>query len=494
VPPRQASTTFESIRTAWVLPAVAGGLAAIALGAFLAQAEPQRGFLLAVGAVAAISLGLVTLARPAVGALLLVAVVPITSGIQRGVPVPGYRLSEVLIIGLGGVILLTARPTQRVPWRAFDWLALLYAVTTALFGAYDLAGRGAEFSTENVGKLFGPLQFFVLYRAVLTALSSSRHRQLAVKLAVIATIPVAALAILQQLDLVGARAFAQRLTGADPALLSLNPAFVLGERASGPFPAWHTLGGYLFLAILLGVGLLLDRSVSVIRTSVLVPVLALAGLALVLTLTAAPILGVILGSVALGVWLRRFGRVAVVVAFALSASVLLFTSQFERRYEQQFGSGGLGVPQTLSFRFDVWTEQYLPFLSSRLATGYGPDSPQLDWGYAESVYVSMLLRGGLPLLLVYLALTLALVTAAHRRVSGSDPLQRLVGRVLVLALVMLAFMHFVSSYFITSGLPHLLWVLAGVLLAADRSTVPVDARAPKRAQLSRRPVAVASPP
>jgi hypothetical protein len=485
--------TFEGIRTPTVVAAGAGGLASIAAGAFLAVAGPQQGFFLAVCAVGGLALCLATVRRPAVGALVLVAIVPITSGIQRGVPVPGFRLSEVLIVVLGGLILVTAKPTERVPWGVFDWLALVYAITTALFGAYDLAGRAAEFSNENVGKLFGPVQFFVLYRAVVTALSTRRHRLLAVKLALISTIPVAALAVLQQLDVLGARAFAQRLTGADAALLSLDPAFVLGVRASGPFPAWHTLGGYLFLAILLGVGLLLDRSVKAVRTGVLIPVLALASLALVLTLTAAPILGVVIGSVVLGVWVRRFGRVAVVIAAGLSVSVLLFTAQFEERYEQQFGSGGLGVPQTLAFRFDVWTEQYLPFLSERLATGFGPDSPSLDWGYAESVYVSMLLRGGVPLLILYLALTWALIAAAYRLTSDPDPLQRGVARVLVVALVMLAFMHFVSSYFVTSGLPHLLWALAGVLLASERSAVPIGARVPTQIHFARRPAPARAP-
>jgi O-antigen ligase len=483
--------TSEAIRKPTLVTAGAGGLAAVAVGAMLAQAGPERGFLLAVGAVGAIALGLLTLQRPVVGALALVAVVPITSGVQRGVPVPGFRLSEVLIGGLAGVILVSAKLPQRVPWRTFDWLALLYGITTVLFGAYDLAGRGAEFSNDNIGKLLGPFQFFLLYRAVVTALPTSRQRQLAVKLALLSTVPVAALAILQQLDLLGARAFAQRLTGADAALLSLDPSFVLGERASGPFPAWHTLGGYLFLAILLGVGLLLDRSVKTIRTGLLVPVLVLAGIALVLTLTAAPLLGVIVGSVLLGLWLRRFGRVAVVVAAGLSAAVLLFAPLFQARYEQQFGTGGLGVPETLAFRYDVWTEQYLPFLSERLATGYGPDTPPVGWGYAESVYVTMLVRGGLPLLVVYLALMWVLLAAAYRSTSDDDPFQAAIARVLVVALVMLVFMHFVSSYFVTSGLPHLLWALVGVLFAQNRSAVRIGADTPAYDQWARRRAAAA---
>lgn len=483
---RPPSVTSDAIPKPALVTAGAGGLVAVAAGAILAQAGPERGFLLAVGAVGAIALGLLALRRPALGAYVLVAVVPVTSGIQRGVPVPGFRLSELLIAGVAGVILVSAKPAQRVPWRTFDWLALLYAITTVLSGAYDLAGRGAEFSNDNIGGLLGPFQFFLLYRAVVTGLPTSRQRQLAVKLALLTTVPVAALAILQQLDLLGARAFAQRLSGADAALLSLDPSFVLGERASGPFPAWHTLGGFLFLTILLGVGLLLDRSVKTIRTGVLVPVLVLAGVALVLTLTASPILGVIVGSVLLGLWLRRFGRVAVVVAAGLSAAVLLFAPLFQARYEQQFGTGGgLGVPQTLTFRYDVWTEQYLPFLSDRLATGYGPDPPPLAWGYAESVYVTMLVRGGLPLLIVYLALMWSFLAAAYRSTSDDDPFQAAVARVLVVALVMLVFMHFVSSYFVTSGLPHLLWALAGVLFAQTRSAARIGADAPTYDQWAR---------
>jgi O-Antigen ligase len=487
---RPLLVTFGASPKPALVTAGLGGVAAVAVGATLAQAGPERGFLLVVGAVGAIALGLLALQRPDVGALVLVAVVPITSGIERGVPVPGFRLSEVLIGGLAGLILVSAKHQQRVPWRTFDWLAALYVITTVLFGAYDLVGRGAEFSNDNIGKLLGPFQFFLLYRAVVTALPTNGQRQLAVKLALVSTVPVAALAILQQVDLLGARAFAQRLTGADAASLSLDPSFVLGARASGPFPAWHTLGGYLFLAILLGVGLLLDRSVKTIRTGLLAPILVLAGVALVLTLTAAPMLGVIVGSVLLGLWVRRFGRVAVVVAAGLAVAVLLFAPLFRARYEQQFGTSGVGVPETLVFRYDVWTEQYLPFLSNRLATGYGPDTPPVGWGYTESVYITMLVRGGLPLLLVYLALMWALLVAAYRSTADNDPFQAAVARVMVVAVVMLVFMHFVSSYFVTSGLPHLMWALAGVLFA-QRTAVRTGAEVSAYDPWARQPAAAA---
>jgi O-antigen ligase len=115
----------------------------------------------------------------------------------------------------------------------------------------------------------------------------------------------------------------------------------------------------------------------------------------------------------------------------------------------------------------VWTHQYFPALDGHWLTGYGPGTPPgITFGYTESVYLELLLRGGVILLAMYLCLMVALVAAAWpvaraRRSSES----RLAARVLVVLLAALVYLHLLEPYFVVTGLPHVLWVLAALAFA-----------------------------
>ena len=143
----------------------------------------------AVAALFGVAVVVIVLARPVIGAYTLVAVVPPISGLRAGLPVPQLRLSEVLIASVGVLLLLMARPGQTPRWRAFDWLALGYAVANAVLGAVDLMSRGSPITIAEANKLLGPVQFFLLYRAVLTTLTTQRQRQFALRLLLFASVP-----------------------------------------------------------------------------------------------------------------------------------------------------------------------------------------------------------------------------------------------------------------------------------------------------------------
>lgn len=85
----------------------------------------------AVAALLGVAVAVIVMVRPVIGAYALVAVVPPVSGLRAGLPVPQLRLSEALILSVGVLLLLLARPGQTPRWRAFDWLAVGYAVATA---------------------------------------------------------------------------------------------------------------------------------------------------------------------------------------------------------------------------------------------------------------------------------------------------------------------------------------------------------------------------
>jgi hypothetical protein len=299
------------------------------------------------------------------------------------------------------------------------------------------------------------------------------------------SIPVAVLAILQHFDLMSSRALIRAATGTTASDLSKDPGFVIGNRATGPFPAWHTLGGYLVIIVLLSVACLFGRLEN--RRIRLASWIALifAVPALFATGTAAPILGAAAGCLLLGLWLGRLKRALVIVLTGTLVAALLFAPLIEKRYGSQYQGQqtvhGVTLPQTLAFRYDVWTQQYFPLLSGeRLLTGYGPDTPVgqgITWGFTETLYLTMVMRGGLILLFVYGALMWILASDARRVASRVNGLPRSMARALLAAVIVFVPMHFVSSYFITSGMPHLLWAMAGfVAISAERELSPRLAR------------------
>jgi cell division protein FtsW (lipid II flippase) len=86
--------------------------------------------------------------------------------------------------------------------------------------------------------------------------------------------------------------------------------------------------------------------------------------------------------------------------------------------------------------------------------------------YTESLYMTLLLHGGVVLLGVFLLLALALLEAGLRARDGPEDAGRAAGRVLVVGVVLLTVMHLFEPYFLNTGMAHLLWITAALAAAA----------------------------
>jgi hypothetical protein len=448
-------------------------IAATAVVGVAAGTSPKAG----AGLTAALAAGLIVLRRPVLGGIVLAGVVPAVSGLRRGLPVPGLRLSEALIAGIAVILLATVARRQRAPWCAFDWVALGYVAVAALIGTYDLLRRGQGFDSTSLGTLAGPLEFFLLYRAAVVSLQAERSRRAALRAVLFASVPVSLLALLQRSGVLGVPGILRTLTGVD---LSTDYSYAQLHRATGPFPHWQMLGAYLLVVILIAVALLLDRNQAVLRHRWLVGVLMLDAAALLETVSMSPLLAAIAGSVALSIWYGRGRQILVWLALAAAIGAVAFGSLLSARYDLQYArtpgqTTNAIVPNTLAYRYEVWTKQYLPALSGRWVTGWGPccstptDLPSgLGWDFTESVYLTLLLRGGIMLLAVYGLLMWGFGALARRssRAGAGPPGDRAVGRVLLVLVLALIPLQFVEPYFVDTGLPHLLWAMAGLLAAA----------------------------
>ena len=442
------------------------GLATTAV--IVVGAAAGRGPVVGAVAVAAVALVLLVVHRPLFGVLVMVAAVPITSGLTRGMPVPGFRVSELLTALIAGTILLSVPRERTRPWAIFDFAALAYAVATLVFGAADLAVRHAAVSFEDVGTLLGAFQFLLIYRATLVVIRQGRERLLCLYVLVAASIPVAALGILEQLNVGPFRAVAQSLTDVD---LSAAGYQELG-RATGTFDHWQALGGYLFLVILLGVALLGERPATRLRL-LIVCALALDVSALVLSTTIAPAVCTLLGAAAISLWASRHRgwarlRPLLAIALAVLVAVVIFLPVIDQRVALQFGNGqatgqSSEVPQSLAYRSAVWQQQYFPAIQKHWLTGYGPKlPPEIHWQYTESLYFTLLLRGGIVLLLTFVALMVAAFVRALTAARDVDRGARVAGRVVLVAVLALIPMDAEIPYFVNAGLPHVFWLLIAI--------------------------------
>jgi len=421
--------------------------------------------------------GVALLTRPALGLLVLAGVVPVVAGLRRDLPFPGLRLSELLTVAVAAIVLVRLDGRTSPPWRALDRLALAYAVGHAGIGAWNLLSRGDAFGATNLGTLFGPFQFLLLYRAARALLVDAERNRLLLRLVLLASLAVSALAIAQAASVGPVADWITRVTGTDVAALAAVEARDFGRaeatlRATGPFPHWQVLAGYLFVVGLLAIALVLERSQRVLPQPWLVGVLVLASGAMVATGTFATTLCLLAAALALGAWAGQLRRVLVLLGGLAVVPAAFFTGTVVGRVEQQFGGGSL-IPQSILYRIELWRSEYLPELAGRWILGYGPDLPPgVGFRFTESVYLTLLLRGGVVLVLLYAAFSVALLARAWVLRHHPDAEGRALARALVVLVVSLVVLHLVEPYFLTSGLPQLFWLLAAALMAVAPARSP----------------------
>ena len=317
------------LRTGWsrVLFTV-GASAAVGIAAGL-------GAKTALAALFGVAVVVIVLARPVIGAYALVAVVPPVSGLRAGLPVPGLRPAEVLIGSVAILLLVIARPGQTPPWRAFDWCALGYALANAGLGAVDLMIRGDPITFTDADKLLGPMQFFILYRAVLTTLATGYQRQVALRLLLLTSVPVSLLAIFQEAHIPGV---ASLLANATDSQIIVTTSGV--TRATGSFAHWQDLGSYLFVIVILGVALLINQSWRVMKPRSLATIVVLAGIALITTVSFTPMAGAVAGVLVLALTARPRKKWMVRIAGLIVLLSVAFAPILAARYQEQFDAPG----------------------------------------------------------------------------------------------------------------------------------------------------------
>lgn len=414
--------------------------------------------------------------RPAQLVLLALAVVPLTAGLQRGLPFAGLRLSEVVVCAVALVVVPATAARRSRRFDLLDVTAAGYVVVNVLAGGAAIVLHPQPVGGDAVGVLLGPVPYFLLYVVVRSAVTDPAGVRAALRVLLLGAYPVCLVAVLQFFDVGPVRSLVVAVTGSRSAPLPGEGGVV---RATGVFSHWHELGGYLLMLVLLALTLLLRPGQRVLPRGALLGILGLAGVSLLMTTT----LVVIGGTLAGVLWLaHRHGvlrRAAGLLVLAAAAGGLVLGPNLASRIGGQFGArqplyevAQISVPllpQTISYRLQVWTEQYLPEVLRSPLVGWGPQLPAvISWRFTESVYLTLLMRGGVLLLLAYLAFVVATWVVARRTPADAPPELHAVGVVVATSAVLFAVMQTINPYFTSVGYPHVLWALLGLLPAVPR--------------------------
>ncbi|WP_432487089.1 hypothetical protein [Kineococcus sp. SYSU DK018] len=452
-------------------PRLVAATSAVLLLALVAGASAGAHPLAPIGVLAVSALVVAVWLRPVVAAVIVAAVVPALAGLGRGTGVPGLKLSELLLA------LCTVTVLLRVParWRRFngaDLALLAFALAAAALAVRHAADGSSTFDTLlRVG--LQPTFLFLAWWTASRSVAGPGDVVTVVRWALLVSAVPAAMAVLQFLDVPGARALLIALTGGD--LLSAS-----GEtfnRVTGPFPIWHSLGGYLIIPTVVAVLLLLRDDRVVLRRPALITVLALNAAALVASVTVTLLLWTPVAIVVAAFLARRTRRALAVLACIAAGALLLFPSILLDRFEAQAsaasGAGGGLVPQTVAYRFLVWQRDYFPLLEQGAAFGVGNELPStVFFTSTENQFITWALRGGLVLVAAACLAMGALLVRSYRQTRAADRPTATAAMALVGVLCFLPAALMVWPYMTNAGLPLALFGFAGALLAESSDHRP----------------------
>jgi hypothetical protein len=374
----------------------------------------------------------------------------------------------LLTVGIAIALLLFADAKRDARWRLLDTAAIAFVLAHFALSLIAAYADSRALSGDDLNVLVGPLQFYLYYRALALTLTTPQLRGMALIVLLGASIPVS-ISVLAQQVLPGFDALLHSISGY---VRDADTSTTL-SRATGPFAHFQVLSAYLTAIVLMSVATLLYGREIPRSRPIAIAALGLAIVALVQTVTLTSMIGALVGSLALVAghprrWRMLAGVAAMVVGLSVAFAPLLATRIDEQTAtvtSNRASARNPIVPQSVAFRYDIWTKESLPAIREHLLLGTGPTIPAgVGWRSTESMYITLLFRGGVVLLVVWLALMAALLHAGSRRFDSSDVTQRVAGRALVTLVAVLLVMQLIQPYLTYGGVSHVLWFLAALVV------------------------------
>jgi hypothetical protein len=379
---------------------------------------------MAAAAVLAVALVVAVALRPAVGAYLLLAVTPLTGGIERGVVTPLVRPSEALLVlvvaGLAARALAGAgRGTvPRLRATAVDWSVLALAYTGSVLPLLWMVARGREVTADDVLYASYIWKYALIFLVVRVAVRTEREVRTCLWTTLAAGSVVALVAALQT---VGAPGVAQLLVLYTP---GESEAALTGGRGSSTLASPLAVADVMVfdLAIAVALGLRANARRTVVVAAAVVFVLG--------TIAASQISGFVALGVAVVVLGLVMGRLRAVLLAAvpvgLVATVLLWPVLGRRigEFESLYGLprawvGPHGRIENLTTFFWPPLFEDLNWVTGvRVAARVPAPEAWRDWVWIESGHTWLLWSGGVAFFVACFAFLALGIRAALPVVRG----------------------------------------------------------------------------
>lgn len=425
---------------------------------------------LGLAAVAAIVFVIAGLNQPMVLAYTMVAATVLTSGMMRGSLIPLLRPNEaalVLVAGLTAPSILLGKRKAESTHQTVDLATVLFIAGMILLPTAIYLLRGINLGMDDVMVLVAPVQYLLLYIVFQYLPQSEEDRRKIIHLMLIGGSLVALIGLLQAIHLPFIDSFLQTWYPSS----HLEDAQAYG-RVTSIVSGWNVFG------ILMMIVLIMVRSLYISGTKLkqwerinIWITTALCGAALLAS-------GSFAGAIGLGIGILIIGRFddqnfqrIILIGIVLGLAAFLLRSVITDRLAFQYREGNSIIPQTLTYRFDLWRLIFIPAIRENGLWGLRPDfAAVVDWGYAESQYFYLLLRSGVVSLLGHLLWVGLLLLWLFNQIRHSQGFTRSLQLSAFTILIVMSIAGLTNSVFSFSGATDYLWILLGLIASQERIT------------------------
>ncbi len=419
----------------------------------------------------ALTLGLIILftsiERPVLLCYWVIGAIILTSGIERGRFIPLLSINEVALLGAVAIsilVVLTDRQRKIVLPRYFVIAFFLLVGGTVILPIITFSIQGTQLTMSNAFKIIAPVQYFFLFWLFAALPENEADRRKIIWWMLAFGLIVAVIGLLQGAG-VGV---------VDRLLESLfsSSQEAMAERAgriTSLMGSWNTLGILMMTILFISWAVLFEVDNSMGRVLIL-GVMAFSALCLLASGSYAGIGLSIVGIIILQILSQRKAKSMPILVICFIGAILavflfypLLQPLIEKRLAYQFREGGL-LPQTLTYRFKIWREIFIPAIQQHFPWPVYPTVPSnYAWQFEESQYILLLFRTGLAGFVSYLLWIGFTIRWLLSRIQHSQGFNKAIASVPFTLIIMLVIAGFTNEVFSFSGTIDFLWIMLGLV-------------------------------
>src|SRR5262245_44681153 len=424
--------------------------------------------LLLVGAAGALGLFALAVRRPALACALLAVAIPITAGMARGAVVPVLRVNEALLLLVAaGFLVHRLLRWRAIAYTGLDLVILGFGLVNVLVPWGVITLSRADAALDDWLVVLGPIQYVVVYLLYSRTEFTAADRRLVLNACLLASIPVAAVAAAEAVNLAGVRDLVAAFYPTPP-----QPSWDTVYRPASLLGHYSAVGAFGLLNFVLALALAATRQPG-FRPWWLALVMGANLLSLDASETYTPLAALPLAAGAAVLVVRRipWSQLAAGLPVLAVAAVVLWPSITGRVGAQFSGTGGSGLPETLQTRIDYWQGFFVPALLQHglwLGTGtlMPPEVPRPLVDFVDNGYLWQLFRAGVPGLAALLVMLASVAAVAWAARSSGDPMHRVLGAVCLAGVVSVLVLDTTSEYLTFTAVSQEFWILVGLLSGA----------------------------